>query len=119
MWPAETTRPPSLPGLLQTPEKSEFLWKLKLCLLDQTALGVGAARCQMVSMEGKRQLEGIKLEGVKSLLLPACARLGDCRLQSDRPSVGGSGRARLGEPVCGMLERYGASRQSLMVHTAR
>lgn len=61
LWPAETTRPPSLPGLLQTPGKSEFLWKFKLCLLYQTGVGVGAALCQMVGMEGKRQLEGTKL----------------------------------------------------------
>lgn len=33
--------PPSLPGLLQTPGKSEFLWQLKPCLLDQTGLEVG------------------------------------------------------------------------------
>lgn len=37
---SETTRPPSLPGLLQTPGKSEFLRKFKLCLLYQTGVGV-------------------------------------------------------------------------------
>lgn len=31
---------PSLPGLLQTPGKAEFLWILKLCLLDQAGVGV-------------------------------------------------------------------------------
>lgn len=45
-------------------------------LLDQTGAGAGAALCQMVGMEGKRQLEGVELEGVRALFLPAWARPG-------------------------------------------
>lgn len=106
--------PPDLPPCLafQTPGKSEFLWKLKLCLLDQTGVGVGVALCQVVGMEGKRQLEGTEPEGVRALLLPACARPGDCRLQPAWARVGGSGRLRAGSLCVGCRE-VGASRQDI------
>lgn len=53
---ADTPPPPSLPGLLQTPGKSEFLWQLKP--QARTRLGWRwASLCQMVGLEGERQLE--------------------------------------------------------------
>lgn len=73
-------------------------------------VGVGAVLCQVVGMEGKRQLEGTELEG--ALLLPACARPGDCCLQSAWVWVGGSGRLRAGSLCVGCWE-VGASRQDI------
>lgn len=105
LWPLQP--PTSLPAWSSQPQESQSFCGNLSCvrLLDQTGVGAGAALCQMVGMEGKRQLEGIELEGVRALFLPAWAQPGDCRLRPQGPSVGGSGRLRPGEPVCGMLER--------------
>lgn len=63
-------------------------------------MGVGALLCQMVGMEGERQLEGRELEGARALLLPACARPGDCRLHTAWPSVGTMSGGRVSGGAC-------------------
>lgn len=97
--------PPFLPSLLQTPGKSEFLWKLKLCLLDQTGGGWGLPPAKVVGMEGATT-GGWRAEAGRAFLLPARA-LGASEVWG---ALCGAG---LPAELWVVLQRSGASRQGV------
>lgn len=96
------------PGLLQTPGKSEFLWKLKLCLLDQTGMGVGAALCQMV---GNQWSDSWRVEGWRARepfsCQPVLGRTAACPRRRQSLGALSGGRVRLGSLCVGCWRGLG------------
>ena len=81
--------PPSLPGPLQTPGKSEFLWQLQPCLLDQTGLGVGLRSAKWWAWRGNDSWRVESCVGAwgraGALPLPALPGLGSAACSQHNP----------------------------------